>query len=163
MRAARVVELDMARNRAPRFAHRVVGSEVYLLVLQRLPEALDEHVVAPCPLAVHADGNAMALELLRELQARELAALVGIHDLGLAVAGHGLLQRLHAEVCGQRVRESECQNPAARPVHDGAEVHEAPAHRDIGDVQRPDLVGPLARHVSEQIGVDRMLGVALAC
>jgi hypothetical protein len=44
---------------------------------------LNEHVVAPGALAVHADGDAARLQNVEELGAGELAALVGVEDLRL--------------------------------------------------------------------------------
>src|SRR3712207_7294500 len=40
---------------------------------------------------------------------------------------------------------------AAEPVDDGGEVDEAARHRHVGDVHRPDLVGPGDGHVPEQV------------
>ena len=62
VRAAAVVERDVTRVRRACFTYRVVDPEIHLLVLGRLPEALDEHVVQPVALAFHADGDVAALE-----------------------------------------------------------------------------------------------------
>ena len=60
------------------------------LVLERTPQALDEDVVhAPAP-AVHRDGDPGVVEYGGELHAGELAALVGVEDIGAAVALQGL-------------------------------------------------------------------------
>ena len=52
------------------------------------------HAAAP---AVHGDRDAGVLEHIGEVKAGELAALVGIEDLRLAVSGQRLLQGLDAE------------------------------------------------------------------
>jgi len=62
VRASGVVELDVARDLASGFAHRLVGVQVDVLVFERTPEALDEDVVAPAALAVHADLDAFFFE-----------------------------------------------------------------------------------------------------
>ena len=54
MPANRVVEVDEPANIRPGIAHGLVGLEVDLLVFDGSPESLDEHVVAPASLAVHA-------------------------------------------------------------------------------------------------------------
>ena len=156
VRPAAVVEREIARDRGSRLAHRLIGPQVHLLVLQRLPEPLDEHVVAPAALAVHADGNAVALEQRDEFHASELAALVGVHDLGHPVALDRLLDRLDAEVRRQGVREPERENLAARPVHHRHQVHEPTAHRNVGDIERPDVIRFLDRDIPEQVRVNLM-------
>ena len=41
----------------------------------------------------------------------------------------------------KRDRHLVGEHPAASHVHHGGEVHKVPGHRDVGGVQRPDLVG----------------------
>jgi hypothetical protein len=50
----------------------VVGPQIHLLVLDAAPQAFDEHLVAPSPLAVHANRNAMVGQHAGEYRAREL-------------------------------------------------------------------------------------------
>src|SRR6266404_5799115 len=51
---------------------RGVGLQVHLLVLDRAPEPLNDHVVDPTPLAIHADRQAVRLEPLGEVRVGEL-------------------------------------------------------------------------------------------
>ena len=74
-----------------------LGPQIHLLVFDRAPQPLDEHVVPPGALAIHADRDAVALEHAGEGRAGELRALVGVEDLRLAVTRQGFLQRLDAE------------------------------------------------------------------
>ena len=60
MRTPGVVKAEIATDRGAGFGNRIVGSEIYLLILHRAPDALNEDVVAPCTLAVHADGDAVS-------------------------------------------------------------------------------------------------------
>ena len=62
MRSAAVVEVQVAADRSAGLADAVVGSQVHLLVFDAAPQPFDEHVVAPGPFAVHADGDAVAGE-----------------------------------------------------------------------------------------------------
>ena len=62
MGALTIEEVEIPAERGARFGDGVVGLEVDLLVLHRFPEPLDEHVVAPRALAVHADGDPVLLE-----------------------------------------------------------------------------------------------------
>lgn len=52
-----VVPGQIPADRGPRLGDAVVGPEVDLLVLDRSPQPLDEDVVPPGALAVHADGD----------------------------------------------------------------------------------------------------------
>src|SRR6185295_17935508 len=58
----------------------LVGVQVDLLVLDRPPQALDEHVVAPRALAVHADPDLLGCQHAREGRAGELRALIRVED-----------------------------------------------------------------------------------
>src|SRR6476619_2589915 len=55
-----------------------IGVEVDLLVFEAAPQPLDEDVVHVAALAIHADGDRVALRGIGEIVAGELAALVGI-------------------------------------------------------------------------------------
>src|SRR5271165_3087826 len=85
MGALTIEEVEIPAQRRARLGDGVVGLEVDLLVLHRPPEPLDEDVVAPGALAVHADGDPVRLEDAGERLAGELAALVAVENLGLAV------------------------------------------------------------------------------
>jgi hypothetical protein len=69
----------------------LIGFQVHFLVLHTAPQPLDEDIVDPAALAVHADLDAMRFEGAGELFADELAALIGVEDLGCAVVLNRLL------------------------------------------------------------------------
>ena len=64
VRPARVVEVDVAADAFARSAHGFIGVQVHLLVLDRAPHSLDEHVVAPAALAVHPEADAVAVPVV---------------------------------------------------------------------------------------------------
>src|ERR1700732_2161598 len=97
MRTFAVKEVEIPADRGACLADAVVGPEIDLLVFDRAPESLDEDVVAPCPLAVHADGDGVVEQQAGEGGTGELTALVGIENLRPAMPGEGLLDRLEAE------------------------------------------------------------------
>ena len=125
--------------------------QIHLLVFHTPPQPLDQHVVAPAAGAIHADSDVVLLEEPRELLAGELAALVGVEELRRAIAGQGLLDRLETEVGRQRVGQPPRQHPATRPIQDGEQIHEASAHRDVGDVGGPHLVRASDLQLAQQI------------
>jgi len=65
--------------------HGVIGMQVHFLVIDALPQALDEEVVAPGASTVHAEGDTAVLHGPDEGRAGELAPLVGVQDPGAAV------------------------------------------------------------------------------
>ena len=63
----------------------LVGMQIHLLVFDALPESFHEHVVAPTACPVHADLNAVGAQQPGEFEAGELAALIGVEDLRVAI------------------------------------------------------------------------------
>ena len=59
-----------------------VLEEIDLLVFHTSPKPLNEHVVHPATLAIHADLNIEFLQTPRPLCRGKLASLVGVKDLG---------------------------------------------------------------------------------
>ena len=144
-----VVEADPLVDEEPGLE--AVGKVVQI---HRAPQPLDEDVVHATAPAVHRDSDTGRPQAPGEGEAGELAALIGIENLRLAMASQRLIERLDAKVRVQGVRQPPSQHMPTRPIHDRHQVKEASAHRDIGDVGAPDLIGPVDRHALEQIRVD---------
>src|SRR5271169_2543722 len=125
MWAPAVVEAQVTADRGAGLADAVVGPQIDLLVLDAAPQALDEHVVAPGALAVHADRNAVAGERAGERRTGELRALVGVEDVRLAVTGQSILQRFDAECRFHRDRYAPRQHATAEPVEHDGQIDEA--------------------------------------
>ena len=134
MGALTIEKVEVPAQRSARFCDGVVGLEVDLLVLHRSPEPLDEHVVAPGALAVHADGDPVLLKDAGERLAGELTALVAVENLRLAMFADGLLESLDAEAGLHRDRYPMRKHAPSEPVDDSDEIDEAARHRDIDDV-----------------------------
>ena len=148
VRPGLVVERQVAFQPLLGCADGLVRVQIDLLVFDALPESFHEHVVPPAAGAVPADLNAVLVQEPRELQARELAALIGVEDIRCAIVGHSLLDRLRTETGRQRVGQPPRQHPATGPVHDCTQVHEAAVHRNVGNIGRPDMVRPGDLHVA---------------
>ena len=86
MRTLGVVIGDPAPKASFQLRSGLEGVEIAAFVLQGSPKAFDEDVVHPPAPPVHADANLGLAEHSSEGLRRELAALVGVEDLGLAVA-----------------------------------------------------------------------------
>src|SRR5664280_3895171 len=76
-----------------------------LLVFNAAPQPLDEHVVPPGALAVHADGDPVFDQNASECRAGELAALIRVEDIRLAVTSQSVFKRLDAECRFHRDRQ----------------------------------------------------------
>ena len=61
------------------------GLEIDAFILQRAPQPLDEHIVHPAASTIHAEADLGVLQYGGEGEAGELAALVGVEDVGGAV------------------------------------------------------------------------------
>src|SRR3984893_12208661 len=97
-----VVEVEIVTDRDSRLGDRFVGSQIDLLVFDAFPQPLNEHVVPPGPLAIHADGDAVAGKQTGERRACELRALVGVESFRLAVTSQSIFQRIAPESSHQR-------------------------------------------------------------
>lgn len=163
MRPLCIVERNVALDGRFRFRDAVVGMQIDLFVLERLPESLHEDVVAPAALPIHAQRNAMRLaNEANECGIGELAALVSVEDLRYAVQGDCLFQRGDAKVRRHSVGDAPSEHPARRPIENGAQIQKASAHRDIRYIGRPDMVGLMDDQVTQQIREDWMFGVTSA-
>lgn len=161
MRAPSVKELDVPANSSPGFENVRVGTEIGLLIFDRPPEALHDDVVSPGAFAIHADLHACFGEDLRELQAGELAALIGIEDLRPPETGKSFFYRLDAERRFQRDRYTPRQDPSRVSVDDRSQINEPPGHRDVCIVRGPDLVRPVDHKSPQQISEPLMSDVIL--
>src|ERR1700731_3616965 len=135
-------------------ADRVIGFEIDLFIFDAAPHPFDEHVVTPGTLSIHGQKNLPAEHRVGEFICGELAALIRIDDLRQPVFRKRLLQRLDCMATLQRDRHPMCQHPTARPVHYGRQIYEAPCHRDIARIERPDLIGPVDLPVAQQVRPD---------
>jgi len=74
MRSAPIVECHIAAQTATSLRDTSVGTQIVFLVLDRPPEPFDKDIVAPRPLAVHADRNLGVLQDFEKGNRCELAA-----------------------------------------------------------------------------------------
>jgi hypothetical protein len=70
--------------------------------------------LSPGAPAVHADGDARRRQHAREIEAGELAALIGIEDLRLAVLAQRLFEHLDAERRLHRDRDAMGEHAPAK-------------------------------------------------
>ena len=162
MRALGVVKGKVFCQPDQQFPHRGVAVEVHVFMLDAAPKPLHKDVVVrPAP-TVHTDGNALAFQNVREYIAGELAALVAVEHLGLAMLSQGVFQAVHAERRFHAVADAPTQHPPGIPVDHSHQVGKASLQAHVGDVRTPDLIRPHHRHPTQQIGVHLVLWVRRA-
>ena len=154
VRASGVVKLEVTADLASGFADRPVGVQVDVLVFERTPEALDEDIVGPAALAIHADLDAFFFEPSGERFTGEWTSLIGVEDLRLAVPAESLFQCFDAERCVHGDRQPPREHTAAEPVDDRGQIDKAARHGDVGDVHGPNLIGPRDREAAQQVGIN---------
>ena len=154
MWALGVVEGKVFRQAHQQLDHRGVAVEVDVFVFDAPPKPLHKDVVIrPAP-AVHADGNGLAFQNVCEGSAGELAALVAVEHLRLAMLSQGVFQAVHAKRRFHAVADSPAQHSPGVPVDHSHQVSKAARQPHIGDVRAPDLIGPHHGHTTQQVGVD---------
>lgn len=85
-----------------------------------------------------------------------------VHDFRLAVFHEGFLQRIDAWIGCQVDRHAPSQYPTGCPIEDDAQIEEAPAHREVGRIQGPDLIRAVDDEVTQQSGIDAVRLIAPA-
>ena len=116
MRAAPVVECQIATKPATRLRDATVGAQVDFLVFDRPPQPSDKNIVASRDFAVHAHRNLSVLQDRKKGDGGELAALIRVHDFRPTMPSQGFAQRLQARLRLQRHREPPREHIAAKPV-----------------------------------------------
>ena len=136
--------------------------EIDTFIFQRPPKPLNHPVINPAAFPVHGYLHVHIFQCLCPLKAGELAALVTVHDLRLAVFGDGLFQGLDAKISFHTIGQPPAQNLAAVPVHNSHQIQKPALHGNVGDIHAPDLVGLCDWQFSEQIRVNLVRRVLLA-
>src|SRR5260370_17899455 len=154
MRPSAIVEFEVAPDRCARLGRGVVGSEIHLLVFDATPQSLDEDIVPPGALAVHADGDAVFDQHASECLPCELAALIRVEHIRLAMPSESVLKRLGAETRLHCDRYAPRQHATAEPIEHDSQIDVATFHRDVGDVHRPYLVWLRDLDAAQQIWIN---------
>lgn len=136
-----VVESQISAQAFAGRRYAVIGAQIDLFVFDRPPEPFDhcpavvcianderEDIVPPRALAVHADLDVGILQRFDEVDGCKLAALIRVHDLGFAVAAHGVFQSFYARSGFERRRQPPGQNLPAEPVQHSDQIDKATGH-----------------------------------
>src|SRR6202521_96325 len=130
-----IVKVKVAVQARLQFGHPRILEQIYMLILDRPPEPLDEDVVQRTPTPIHAHPAACLLYGLRKGGGRELRALIGVENFGVSLCEGGL-ERGKTEAPIQGIRELPGDNIPAEPVENRDEIHEPVCHRDVRNVRK---------------------------
>ena len=78
-----VVEVEVLAKAASGLSAVLIGFQIYLFVLHRPPQPLDEQIVVVASFTIHADSDPMLLQEPRESFSGKLGAPVGVEYLWL--------------------------------------------------------------------------------
>ena len=117
-----------------------VGTQVDLLVLDRSPQPLHQDVVVAALPPRPADPDPLSLQPRHEVARGELAALIGVEDLGPAATFQRHLKGIQTEFRVKAVGELPAEHVPGEQIHDRHKVEEPLLQRDVGDVCGPHLV-----------------------
>jgi len=115
--------------------------QVNPFVLDGSPQPFDEDIIPPGAATVHAELATLALHGIDKGLGGKLAALVGIDDLGPAVALESLLQHVHGMTGFQGDRDFGGQDFARGPVNHRCQIRKAFGQWDVRRIQGPNLIG----------------------
>ncbi len=107
-----IVEGHVARHPLVGVVHSLVSAQIDLFIFAAPPEALHNDVIPPTAATIHAALDALVFRYGRELQAGQLATLIGVEDLRAAKLRDRLSHRVKEEVRGQRIGEPPGQHAA---------------------------------------------------
>jgi len=125
--------------------------QVDIIILDGFPEPLDPDIVRCPAFAVHGDLYSLSFQVLGPQRAGVLSPLIGVYDLGFAIAGYSFFQYIFTPLCTQRVANAPADDLSTIYIDNGCQIHKPSSHRDVGDIRAPHLVGPGNIHSAEQI------------
>jgi hypothetical protein len=151
-----VVVPEILRQAGTRFAGTGIIMQIDFLILHTPPEPFHKDVVQRPAFAIHADLHAGSQQHTGVERTGEMAALIAVPD-----RRRRLRQRTMDSGHHERLRQALIQFPTddvtREPVQYRHQIHPAGAQPHVGDVDTPDVIGPLGRHIPQQVGVDRRL------
>ena len=87
-----IIIVDPAAYLLPGFPATTEGLQVNSFTFEAAPEAFNKHIVHPACLAIHGDTDTSILQLADPERTRELATLIRVEDIRLAVALHSVFK-----------------------------------------------------------------------
>lgn len=131
------------------------------VIFQCPEEPFRPSIVQTLTLAVHANPDAVLLEQRAVVRVSEMATLITVDDFRFETS-QGSLQAVQDKGFIESARQFIINNVPAEPVDDDEQVHKAFGHRNISDIDAPDLVGLGDWQVPQQIGFEELGMISFA-
>ena len=80
------------------YSHTIVSLQIHLLIFQATPPAFNKHIIHPAAFAIHTNLDAMRIEHIGGRLTGELATLITVENLWLAVVDQGIFPCFNAKV-----------------------------------------------------------------
>lgn len=141
MRSDRVVLSNVFADGLTELPRGAVFVDIDLFLLQASEPALHHDVVSPALPPVHALRDVVFFQKVSVFLAGELTALVTVENCRSTVPINCIADSLQHVISFKRIRQPPADNLSAVSVDDCSQVHVVAVHFDIGDVDRPILIG----------------------
>ena len=96
----------------------------------------NNHIVSPVAFTIHTDTEFMRFEYRGKVLLGELRSLIGIEDLGAAIALDGLTQAFDTEDAGELVRQMPAQKLAGSPVNHHLQIRKVKWSKNSGHIAK---------------------------
>lgn len=116
------------------------GVKIDIFLFECTEPTFNVGIVHSSAFTIHTDLDLQAFQRLKPMFTGELTALIGVDDLWESVSCDRLVQYLCLYLFVQGVRQGSPHDVTTVHVDDGRQVHEPFVHRDIRDIDGPDLV-----------------------
>ena len=154
-----IVEGKILLQSQTSFQHVLIGIKINILLLDASPQPFHEDIVQIPSASVHADSDIVRFQYTRKLRTGEVAALIGIENVGLCLF-QSLVQTFQTKIDFQRIGHLPIDDIAGIPIDDGYQVGKSFSQFDVGDIGTPDLIGSFNVQISQQIRINWMLFVS---
>ena len=122
-------------------------------MLQTADESFRNGIIGSSAPTIHADFDIFPLEVADIIFAGKLGPLVAVDDYRLAVFLDGAAEGFDDKAAVQGVGLGVSNDHAGCPINDYDQIHPAPAHADIGQINPPDMIGIFRLGISKQIRI----------
>ena len=126
MRSVVIVVINPASDVLTGFPAAGYSNQIDAFIFEAAPQTFDKDVIHPAALAIHRDTNASSLQCAGPLEADELAPLICVEDIRLALTVHGFLKGFNAESGVHTVADPPGQHPAAVSAHYSHQIQKTP-------------------------------------
>ena len=128
--------------------------KINIFTLQCTPESLDPDIIQTTASSIYTDYYFLIFQIANPSLIGKLHTLIRIDNIWFSLVRYGLLKNFQAVSCIQRIRKAPTNNIAAVNINNGRQVPKSFLHRDIGNVDTPDMVRMSNFQVAQFVRMD---------